>query len=214
MNMLRHCNKHGLTEHVLDSSGRWRCKKCRVDTTNKRRMVMKHKAIEYKGGKCLICGYNKCEWALEFHHINPNEKDFNFSHDGFMKSIDKIKTELDKTILVCSNCHREIHCGLINVDEYVNKQHINEQAFDKEKHAKRYCKVCGKELNNDSKLYCSVECYRKDRKSKKPSYEELMKKIEELNYNFLALGRFYNVSDNAVRKWCDFYNIDWRKKKK
>lgn len=66
------------------------------------------KALEYKGGKCSICGYNKSIAALEFHHINPNEKDKDyFNMRGGLSP--KLKTELDKCVLLCANCHREIH---------------------------------------------------------------------------------------------------------
>jgi len=72
------------------------------------RQKIKDRSVEYKGGKCVKCGYNKCVKALEFHHINPKEKDFTISSYSKL-SWDKIKKELDKCILVCSNCHREIH---------------------------------------------------------------------------------------------------------
>ena len=65
--------------------------------------------VEYKGGSCVICGYNHYMGALEFHHLNPKEKDFNLSHMKKYTFDEKIKNELDKCILVCSNCHREIH---------------------------------------------------------------------------------------------------------
>jgi hypothetical protein len=74
---------------------------------------VKIRLVEYKGGKCQICGYNKCFNALEFHHLNPNSKDFTIS--GKSLSFEKLKYEVDKCILVCSNCHSEIHAGLINV---------------------------------------------------------------------------------------------------
>ena len=66
-------------------------------------------AVEYKGGCCEKCGYKKYIGALEFHHLDPNEKDFGIADKGFIRSWDKIKKELDKCILVCSNCHKEIH---------------------------------------------------------------------------------------------------------
>ena len=65
----------------------------------------KQKAVDYKGGKCSVCGYCKCLTALEFHHTNPDEKDGYNSHWTFERNI----PELDKCILVCANCHREIH---------------------------------------------------------------------------------------------------------
>ena len=76
---------------------------------SERRRKTKDMAIEYKGGKCEKCGYNKCNGALEFHHLNPEEKDFSISTSGTTKSFERIKKEIDKCILVCANCHREIH---------------------------------------------------------------------------------------------------------
>jgi DNA invertase Pin-like site-specific DNA recombinase len=66
--------------------------------------------VEYKGGECEKCGYKKCIDALEFHHKDPNEKDFTIS--GKSWSFERLKKEADKCILVCSNCHKEIHFEL------------------------------------------------------------------------------------------------------
>ena len=114
MEELKNCKKHGLTLHVW-SQERWRCKKCRVEAVQKRREKIKEMAIQYKGGKCCICGYSKYQGVLEFHHLNPNEKDFGIGSKGYTRSWEEVKTELDKCILVCSNCHREIHAGLHNI---------------------------------------------------------------------------------------------------
>lgn len=67
----------------------------------------KKELVEYKGGKCEKCGYNKCITALEFHHLDPTKKDFQISGKNY--KIERLKEEVDKCILVCSNCHREIH---------------------------------------------------------------------------------------------------------
>ncbi len=72
------------------------------------RQKIKKRSVEYLGGECSKCGYNECIWALEFHHLNPLEKDFSVSRYQYL-SWNKIKVELDKCILVCANCHREIH---------------------------------------------------------------------------------------------------------
>ena len=82
-------------------------KKSNVQSTIIWRQKAKLKLIEYKGGKCERCGYNKCHVALEFHHLNPDEKDFTIS--GKSWSFERLKKEVDKCILVCSNCHKEIH---------------------------------------------------------------------------------------------------------
>mgnify|MGYP003442925438 CR=1 FL=1 len=85
-----------------------KCKKCHNQFTIERIRNYKKQAIEYKGGKCNICGYDRCQGSLHFHHINPLDKDPNWRQ---MKNwhFDKIKTEIDKCILVCANCHGEIH---------------------------------------------------------------------------------------------------------
>lgn len=73
--------------------------------------ILKNKAIQYMGGCCQICGYNKCEAALHFHHINPQDKFFNISSKDYWEDI---VDELDKCILCCGNCHAEIHQNLID----------------------------------------------------------------------------------------------------
>ena len=80
-----------------------------------RRRELKKLAVEYKGGKCSICGYDKCVAALEFHHINPESKLFGISTKGITRSLDLIKKELDKCILLCANCHREEEYKKFNV---------------------------------------------------------------------------------------------------
>ena len=71
---------------------------------------MKKQCIDYKGGKCSICGYNKCMASLDFHHINENLKEYEISKMvSSLFEFDRIKVELDKCLLLCSNCHRELH---------------------------------------------------------------------------------------------------------
>jgi len=72
------------------------------------RRALKKMLVDYKGGKCERCGYNKCLRALEFHHLNPSEKDFGIS-GCITKNVEELKNEVNKCILVCSNCHAEIH---------------------------------------------------------------------------------------------------------
>ena len=78
----------------------------------KRRRKIKALSIEYKGGKCRVCGYNKYEGALDLHHLNPENKKFGIADKGYTRSWEKVKAELDKCILVCANCHREIEAGV------------------------------------------------------------------------------------------------------
>jgi hypothetical protein len=111
----KECSVHGLTEYRLRKDGRYRCGQCNTDAVIRRRHKVKQMAVEYKGGECEICGYKKYIGALQFHHMNPNEKDFNVSQKGHTRSWNRVKSEIDKCILVCANCHAEIHSNEIQI---------------------------------------------------------------------------------------------------
>lgn len=87
------------------------CKPCSNQKTIQRQQALKLKAIEYKGSKCLHCGYNRYAGALDLHHRDPSQKEFNLSHAA-LTSFEKVKAELDKCDLLCANCHREEHARL------------------------------------------------------------------------------------------------------
>lgn len=88
------------------------CKKCTNEESGDRARKLKQQCVEYKGGCCEKCGYDKCNNALQFHHLNPTEKDFSISKLSTNSFNDKIRAELDKCIMVCANCHFEIHASL------------------------------------------------------------------------------------------------------
>lgn len=100
------------------------CTKCEYLRTSKKRrnkrQDIKEKAVELLGGQCSVCGYNRCISALDFHHLVSRQKDFSISRGTL--NFDKIKVELKKCVLVCANCHREIHSGL-SVDHMKTKDH-------------------------------------------------------------------------------------------
>jgi hypothetical protein len=82
-----------------------------------KRYKIKKELVDYKGGSCEICGYNKSLRALQFHHTNPKEKDFNIG--GTTTLNETVKKELDKCVLVCANCHSEIHDNNLRSDARV-----------------------------------------------------------------------------------------------
>ena len=79
-------------------------------TTN-RRISRRTEILNYKGGKCKKCGYNKCIQVLELHHKIPKNKEFTINNVLTSKNynFNKIKKELNKCDILCSICHREIH---------------------------------------------------------------------------------------------------------
>lgn len=84
------------------------------------RRDVKECVLKAFGSECSICGYNKCNEALEFHHLVPEKKDFSISSFK-VEDISKIIYELKKCICVCGNCHREIHNGLLKIPDDVKR---------------------------------------------------------------------------------------------
>lgn len=82
----------------------------RVESWRQRekRIGLKKRGIEFLGGKCKLCGYDKCIASLDFHHIDPSQKD-----NDFLKKCEKtweiMKDKIKDCILLCANCHRELH---------------------------------------------------------------------------------------------------------
>lgn len=106
---------HNTKQIHLDQKTDDEKRKSAIKAVTKRRRKLMEMAIEYKGGKCSVCGYNRCNRALEFHHVNRADKDFSISSQGYTRGWEKMKVELDKCVLLCANCHREVEAGLINV---------------------------------------------------------------------------------------------------
>lgn len=221
--LTKRCPRCGITKDTIEYYTRKRdglpgpyCKPCTNEQTLERQKGMKTKCVEYKGGCCQKCGYDKYIGALEFHHLDPSQKDFDISK-ARSYSFDKAKEELDKCILVCANCHREIHgekfkdlpvTNSISREEYINN-------YKRDREAKAAEKVKAAEIRKE--IADSYIPYSDNKKTKInwPKVEEMSKLIWEMSTSKLA--RKLGVSDNAVGKFCDKHGIDkpgrgyWRK---
>lgn len=110
--MVSQCKHHGETSFVREGRGYYRCKRCRVEATVRRRHRLKRILVEEAGGRCRLCGYSRCARALEFHHLDPNTKEFELAHNGRTRSIARLRAEASKCVLLCSNCHAEVEAGI------------------------------------------------------------------------------------------------------
>ena len=101
------CITCGESDHQKFYKGRKsQCKDCFNAECGEKLKEKKTKAVDFKGGKCQTCGYHKSVAALEFHHLDPTQKDPQYRMGW---SWERLQKELDKCILLCSNCHREEH---------------------------------------------------------------------------------------------------------
>ena len=174
--------------------------------------------VKVCGGACNLCGYSKIPGALEFHHIDESQKEFSIASDGTCRDIERDLAEVRKTILVCANCHREIHQGLYDRQTLLEKRIFDEDVAqnlvdERNKQFKKteyVCKNCGKKITRYSKLGLCPICYREtERRCEHPSRDELKHLIRALP--FTQIGKQFGVTDNAVRKWCKGYNLPTKK---
>ena len=169
--------------------------------------LIEEKIKEYKCEKCKLSKWNNIDIPLELHHIDKN----------------RYNNKLENLQILCSNCHAQEHSNenrnitdnnlsyldedikklnsinytKILFDKYVPKKIKNE--LKSIRIIKKYYCECGKEIKKTSKQ-CE-ECYRiNERKVKdRPSREELILMVKESSLE--AVGRKYNVTGNAVKKW-------------
>lgn len=156
-----------------------------------RGLKRKYEYVMKRGGKCEHCGYNANLSALEFHHKNPEEKEFQIDVRAFSNhSLEKLEAELDKCELLCSNCHKEHHnptLAMDNIPELI-KDAEDKKSFSNQEEYGSVCPVCGKRFPKmKGKIYCSEEC-----RWKAKGYPS----IEEVNEQYELLGNWEKVAQH------------------
>jgi len=109
------CSRHGDISPYLDNRGYYRCNRCRAEAVVRRRRKVKDILVGEAGGRCVLCGYDRYSGALEFHHLDPATKSFGLSMRGLAPSIDVLRVEAEKCVLLCSNCHAEVEGGIASI---------------------------------------------------------------------------------------------------
>ena len=118
------CPEHGDAEFVLEGRGYYRCKRCRMERVMRRRRKLKAILVADAGGSCCVCGYSRYIGALEFHHLDRSEKRVEISC-GSALSLDSLRAEARKCVLLCSNCHAEVEAGVTAVPLQFRRRHPN-----------------------------------------------------------------------------------------
>ena len=201
------CKEEKPIEEFYESKGRRRndCKTCLLALQKRRWRDRKKKAVDLFGGECTVCGYNKNIAAFDFHHLDPSEKEYNWNTLK-CRPWNEVIAELKKCTLLCKNCHSEIHHPEMTLD-YTSGEKANASLnFDRIETIKStgVCPEC--KTKTYGTKFCSTTCAKKSRrKVVRPSKEVLLEEINSMSW--LAIGRKYGVSDNAVRKWAKSYKI-------
>lgn len=203
---------------------------CYTCSNKKQTEKINKRKFQILGYTCWHCGYGgeeKHTGILDMHHIDQSTKRFDLNKRSIRgkKWIDVIQ-EMKKCTLLCCRCHREVHSGLISIDEikkeYENRWleigEINEIHFDSIVSAKGtikniskpicFCKKCNTQLSSpySIKTHLCRKCLNiQNRKVERPSKEILEQDMSEMS--MVAVGKKYGVSDNAIRKWIKYYKI-------
>jgi transposase len=110
--IVRECRVHGWTTfRRVGHAGDYRCHRCGPARVARRRRRLKEALVAEKGGACSLCGYDRYPGALHFHHLDPAEKRFQLGERGFTRSLESLRKEVEKCVLLCANCHAEVEAG-------------------------------------------------------------------------------------------------------
>jgi hypothetical protein len=146
---------------------------------------MKQKLLDGFGRKCGICGYNKSTRALGFHHLDPSTKSFTVSAAGIPRAWKKICDEVRKCVMLCHNCHEEVHEGVTLIPDDIRR------------------------FIEPAPLPMRRQVIRKRKtepgtpRLKKVPNRPIGKVLRDLVWRTsrVAVGKQYGVSEAAVRKW-------------
>lgn len=163
------------------------------------RLSMKSKILESMGSSCQICGYDRCPQAFDFHHVNPDEKEYQISRLlSHPKKLETVLDELEKCILLCSNCHRELHSGLVSIPE--NYKKLDRSVFLNKKEMEKFDLCSCGTLKSVNLKYCSHYCSHKARRKADWDSIDLIDLVKNQKIPFTSLGKRFGISDNAVKK--------------
>ena len=108
----RECQKQASKRHYEANKSQ------RIKDSHDRSVIYRRKIDEYLDSlnmSCVCCGENARE-CLDFHHVDPSTKEFSISYmKNKFASVDRLKGEISKCVVVCSNCHRKIHAGTLEL---------------------------------------------------------------------------------------------------
>lgn len=145
--------------------------------------------------KCCKCGYDNCIEALEFHHIDPTEKEFIISKFR-EKNQNKLVNEVKKCVLLCTNCHRELHAGLFELTDDIIIP-FDETKFSELRNKTDNCPVCNNEKSIHEKT-CSMSCTMKISKRVDWTKYDLEQMLKE--YSISEISRHLGISDGSIHK--------------
>lgn len=168
--------------------------------------TIKSRLVEAFGGGCCICDYSRCNNALQLHHVDPDTKDFSFgSLRANPQSYLVVAAEAEKCVLVCANCHAELHAGLITLPKH--RHNMFDAAlflsyYEKQQPEDTTCPECGKIAKYPS-TFCSKSCAGKSNGRKQYRVQwsvHLLQPMIARGWSNVRMGEELGVSGTSVRR--------------
>lgn len=159
------------------------------EQTKEWRRRVKLKLIVGFGGRCAICKTSGHPIIFDFHHLNPIEKDFAIS--SRIRAWKQVVEEVQKCVMLCSNCHRLLHAGQVTVP--VDAPRFIEPEITI---VEKECPVCGKGMPTNRKV-CSTRC--NGQQQSKIDISQLLILYQQYQ-SYTAVGKILGVSDTTVKK--------------
>jgi hypothetical protein len=173
-----------------------------LDTRRNQKKVL----VDLFGNKCSLCGYESQQCVYDFHHLR--KKEFSISKKLGTYSWEKILEESKKCIMVCANCHRELHAK-IKVAGDVSLGPIKETDYLKPKRLIdcecKYCHGVFQKMENSLQNTCSLSC--RAAYLGKVDWKKIDLRKEIRMHGITSVARKLGISYNAVRKRMKKENI-------
>lgn len=196
---LAECRVHGpgMEHRIQGVTKRKVCLACVREHVKRNRRETKSFLVEAFGGRCQVCGYHRTPNALEFHHLHEDLKTLGVSN-SLNRSMTTLTRELELCVLLCANCHREVHAGVTEAPE--PNPGLAQEARRRyyQKSPPRTCQGCGKEIWRSSR-WCRGCLPPQSKKGRWGTLQEVLDMVQTQGY--AKTGRNLGVSDNAVRKF-------------
>lgn len=174
------------------------CKTCTKRFIKERKLFLKLKAIEAKGGKCVKCGHSN-PFSLGFHHKRDKNYSISFLCSRSARW-EQIEREIEKCELLCANCHREHHGPGEIKFEFDHESLLKHRKRKLEARVEVTCLCCNRVFNTcRSSKFCSRRCNLVYNKKRIPSLIAIENAKKTMSWR--KVGEFFGVGDSTIRRW-------------
>jgi len=195
-------------------------KQITFDRNKRNRTKVKKWLEEFKNTlSCIKCGENHPA-CLDFHHRDPSNKEYTISYMlAGTFSLEKLKKEIEKCDVLCSNCHRKLHYDEVTTNRYnkwILKQDNSKTILEKKENVINKTKQVNKRFKENAKqMGEKFGGHNKLSDSEIESRLELIKEIDLMKYGWVKLvSEKLNITHTQTKRFIEkYYKGEYYKRK-